>query len=48
MIARGILENLYFVQGRVPAVATLNDWYMALAYTIRARIMKAGSKRLNS
>jgi len=46
MIARGILENLYFVQGRVPAVATLNDWYMALAYTIRARIMKGWIKAI--
>jgi starch phosphorylase len=46
MIARGILENLYFVQGRVPAVATLNDWYMALAYTIRSRIMKGWIKAI--
>ena len=40
MIARAILENLYRVQGRVPQIATLNDWYMALAYTIRDRMMK--------
>jgi starch phosphorylase len=44
VIARAILENLYHVQGRVPQIATLNDWYMALAYTIRDRIMKGWIK----
>ncbi len=38
-IKRAILENLYFVQGRVPALATRNDWYMALAYTVRDRML---------
>jgi starch phosphorylase len=40
VIARAVLENLYYVQGRIKQVATLNDWYMALAYTVRDRIMK--------
>jgi len=40
VIARAILQNLYDLQGRVPPLATLNDWYMALAYTIRNRIME--------
>jgi starch phosphorylase len=39
VIARAILENLYHVQGRVPQVATLNDWSMALAYTVRDRML---------
>ena len=44
VIARAILENLYYAQGRVPQVATLNDWYMALAYTIRDRMMEGWVK----
>ena len=39
IIARAILENLYYVQGRVPQLATRNDWYMALAYTVRDRML---------
>jgi starch phosphorylase len=38
-LKRGFLENLCFVQGRVPAAATLNDHYMALAFTIRDRLL---------
>ena len=45
-IARAMLENLYHLQGRVPQLATLNDWYMALAYTIRNRIMEGWVKSL--
>jgi hypothetical protein len=39
VIARAILENLYHVQGRVPQLATPNDWYMALAHTVRDRML---------
>ena len=46
VLARAILENLYHVQVRVPQVATLNDWYMALAYTIRDRIMEGWFKAI--
>ena len=35
-IARAIVENLYYVKGRTPGHATINDWYTALAYTVRA------------
>ncbi len=38
-IERAIMDNLYLVQGRVPITATRNDWYMALAYTVRDRIL---------
>ena len=34
-----IFDNLHFVQGRVPDLATTNDWYMALAYAVRDRIL---------
>ncbi|HSR09871.1 MAG TPA: hypothetical protein VLS90_00395 [Thermodesulfobacteriota bacterium] len=35
VIARAVLRNLFYVQGRVPEIATLNDWYMALAHKQR-------------
>jgi glycogen phosphorylase len=35
-----ILNNLYFIQGKSTELATLNDWYMAVAFTVRARLMK--------
>ncbi|MCB1735772.1 MAG: glycogen/starch/alpha-glucan phosphorylase [Gammaproteobacteria bacterium] len=35
-----ILDNLFFVQGRFPEVATANDWYQAVAYTVRDRLLK--------
>jgi starch phosphorylase len=33
------LDNLFYVQGKFPALATSTDYYMALAYTVRDRIM---------
>ena len=38
-LERAIMDNLYLVQGRIPRTATRNDWYMALAYTVRDRIL---------
>ncbi len=38
-LKQAILDNLYYVQGRVPELATPTDWYMALAYTVRDRMM---------
>jgi starch phosphorylase len=38
-LKRAFLDNLYYVQGRIPEVATKNDYYMALAYTIRDRLL---------
>ncbi len=37
---RAILENLNFIQARIPVLATRNDWYMALAYTVRDRMLE--------
>ena len=39
-IKRDFLDNLYYVLARFPAVATRNDQYMALAYTVRDRLLK--------
>src|ERR1700739_2109241 len=32
-----IAENLFYAQGKFAAIATKNDFYMALAYTVRDR-----------
>jgi glycogen phosphorylase len=39
ILTRALLDNLRFVQGKLPDAATRNDWYMALAYTIRERLL---------
>ncbi|HEU4578611.1 MAG TPA: glycogen/starch/alpha-glucan phosphorylase [Polyangiaceae bacterium] len=38
-LERDVLENLRSRQGRYPQVATRHDWYMALAYTVRDRML---------
>ena len=38
-LKRAILDNLFYVQGRFADVATKNDWYLALAYTVRDRML---------
>jgi glycogen phosphorylase len=35
-----LLENLTRIQGKFPAVATRNDWYMSAAYTVRDRMLR--------
>jgi starch phosphorylase len=39
-LKRAFLDNLFYVQGRFPAVATRNDFYLALAYTVRDRLLQ--------
>ena len=39
-IAAALIENLHCLQGKPPQHATRNDWYMALAYTVRDRMME--------
>ena len=38
-IAEDLIDNLYFLQAKLPLHATRNDWYMALAYTVRDRML---------
>jgi starch phosphorylase len=38
-IKRDILDNLFYVLGKFPEVATRNDWYLAVAYTVRDRLL---------
>ena len=39
-LKRAILDNLLYVQGKYPEIATKNDLYMALAYTVRDRLLR--------
>jgi starch phosphorylase len=38
-LKREFLDNLFYVQGKFPALATKHDYYMALAYTVRDHIL---------
>jgi starch phosphorylase len=39
-IGAALIENLHCLQGKLPQHATRNDWYIALAYTVRDRMME--------
>ena len=45
-IKQSFLDNLFCGLGRVPAVATQNDAYTALALTVRDRVLKQGVRTL--
>jgi starch phosphorylase len=38
-IAAALIDNLHCLLGKRPENATRNDWYMALAYTVRDRVL---------
>jgi glycogen phosphorylase len=38
-LRRAVLDNLVCLQGRFPDIADPHDWYMALAYTVRDRML---------
>ncbi|HMK34618.1 MAG TPA: glycogen/starch/alpha-glucan phosphorylase [Desulfomonilaceae bacterium] len=38
-LRRGFMDHLRYTQGRIPKVATLNDYYMALAFTVKDRLL---------
>jgi len=39
-LKQAYLDNLFYLQGRYPEIATALDRYMALAYTVRDRLLK--------
>ena len=39
-LQRAMADNLLYVQGKYPGIATKNDYYMALAYTVRDRLLQ--------
>ncbi len=38
-LKQAYVDNLFYLQGRFPEVATLHDFYMAAAYTVRDRLL---------
>ena len=38
-MAQALIDNLRFLQAKLPQHATRRDWYMALAYTVRDRML---------
>ena len=39
-LIRAIADNMFYVQGKFAAVATKNDEYLAVAYTVRDRLLR--------
>jgi len=39
-IKNAFLDDLFYVQGKFPALATQNDYYMALAFAVRDRMLQ--------
>ncbi len=39
-LQRAVLDNLVYMLARPPAIATPHDWYMALAYSVRDRMLE--------
>ncbi len=39
-LKRAIMDNLFYLQARFPSVASRNDFYMALSYTVRDRLLQ--------
>jgi len=38
-LQKAIVDHLRFTQARIPSLASRNDWYMALAYAVRDRML---------
>jgi glycogen phosphorylase len=38
-LRRALADNLFYLQGKYPEIASKNDFYMALAYTVRDRLL---------
>jgi glycogen phosphorylase len=47
-ISRAILDNLRYLTGRTPNHATMNDWYTAVAYAVRDRLLDRWVKTLTT
>src|SRR5260221_4242059 len=39
-LKNAFLDDLFYVQGKFPALATQNDYYMALAFAVRDRMLQ--------
>src|SRR5581483_4007204 len=38
-LRRALADNLYYGLGKFPAIATRNDYYMSVSYTVRDRLL---------
>ena len=47
-IRQAFLNNLFYVQAKTCRTATLNDRYLALAYTVRDRMLERWMKSIDS
>jgi starch phosphorylase len=47
-IAEALIDNLHYMQAKLPQHATRNDWYMALAYVVRDRMLDRYVKTLEA
>ncbi len=39
-LRRAVADNLFYIQGKYPGIATKNDYYMAVSYTVRDRLLQ--------
>src|SRR5215831_7115305 len=39
-MADALVDNLHYLQAKLPEHATRNDWYMSLAHTVRDRMLE--------
>mgnify|MGYP001816257023 FL=1 len=39
-LKRSFLDHLFFLQGKFPSIATQNDYYLALSYLVRDRLLQ--------
>jgi starch phosphorylase len=46
-LKQAILDHLHFTQGRPPALATANDWYLALSFAVRDRMLDGWIRSLH-
>ena len=47
-LRRALLDNLFYLQGKFPEIADPNDYYMALAYTVRDRLLHRWVKTIET
>jgi glycogen phosphorylase len=44
-LQRAVRDNLIYLLARFPEVATPHDWYLALAYSVRDRMLARWARR---
>jgi starch phosphorylase len=47
-LRHALLDNLFYAQGKFPEIATRHDHYMALAYTVRDRLLQRWVKTVET